>query len=378
MDILSLVATVFKRWRVTVPIVLVALGAAFYVHTNIPPEYEAEGQVLLASPDLDPAGLPRIVVNLGEVAGEAATAQAQEEMIEGSAELAITARVRTLTIDVSGPTADVVEGTYTNAVGWLGEAIAQRQDDAGIAVEEQVILQQNGAADIGERDEGGFQVTGQLEIVDPLAGTPNPFGANNATARILIVAVQSDAGESAVAARTGPDVEFSVGQNTRDAAPIIDISTVGPDPQRVIEAFDHVADVLEADLTERETRAEVPETRRTRIERIAAPQDVTDVSPPLDRSVAAIVGFGGILAVIVAVVLESIASRKDRGRNSPGVGEPSATSQDADGVPDAEAPLEREPAPTPPAFDRSRWTDDTPISDYFATGSPSGAERDDG
>ena len=376
MDILSLVGTVVRRWYVTVPIVLAALGVAFYVNSNIPPEYQAEGQVLLASPDLDPAGLPRAVVNLGEVAGEAATEQARGEMIEGGAELVITATVATLEIDVTGPAADVVEGTYTNAVRWLSDTIARRQDDAGINLEEQLILQQDGGAEVREREVGGFALTGRLELVDPAAGRPNPFGANNPTARILIVAIQSDAGRSAVAELTGPEVDFTVGQDARDAAPIIGITTVGADPVRVIEAYDHVADVLEAELGTREERAEVPESRRTRIERIATPESVSDISPPLDRSVAAIIGLGGMLAVIVAVALESLAARK---RNRLGALEAveSRTSSPHAGEPEEEPLSVPEPAPTAPPLDRSPWTDDAPISDYFATGSSSGTERED-
>lgn len=326
MDILSVVATVFKRWYVTVPIVAVALATAFYMHTNLPPQFQAEGQILLASPDLDPAGLPRTIVNLGEVAGEAATASAQTDMVEGSAGLTITARARALTIDVSGTTAEIAEGTYANAVEWLGDAVTQRQDDAGIDVDEQLVLLQDGEAEVRERDEGGFEMTGRLGLVDPAAGAPNPFGANNATARILIVTIQSDAGQINVTERTGPGVGFSVGQDARDAAAILSITTSGADPRRVIEGYDHVADVLEAELGEREARAEVPETQRTRIERIAEPQRVTDTSPPLDRTVAAIIGLGGILAVIAATCLESVATRGRRRRDPA----PSATMTSSD------------------------------------------------
>ena len=378
MDILSLAGTVLRRWHVTVPIVLAALGAAYYVHSTTPPQYEAQGRVLLASPDLDPAGLPRTVVNLGEVAGEAATGQAQSEMVEGGAELLITARIAALTVDVSGPTADVVEGTYANAVRWLGEAIAQRQDDAGIKVEEQLILQQDGEATLREREAGGIEVTGRLGLVDPAAAAPNPFGANNTTARILIVAIESDAGRSAVADRTGPDVSFSVGQDARDAAAIIDISTLGADPLRVIEGYDHVADVLEVELGAREARAEVPESRRTRIERIAAPQRVTDISPPLSRAVAAIIGLGGIMAVVVAVVLESVASRKSGWRGEPEVAEPRTSTQDAEAVSSAGESPKPSPVPAAAPSDRTSWTDDASMSDYFAAGPSSAAERDDG
>lgn len=310
MDILTIIAAVFKRWYVTVPIVLAALGAAYYVDSTLPPQYQAQGQILLASPDLDPAGLPRTVVNLGEIAGEAATAQAQGEVVEGNTDLTITARIRALTVDVEGSSIDVVEDTYANAVAWLDEAVTQRQDDAGINPDEQWFLQQDGEVAVRERDEGGFAISSRLALVDPAAGAPNPFGANNAAARILIVAIQSDAGQMRVAERTGPGVGYAVSQSDRDAAAIISITTTGVDPQQVIEGYDHVADVLEADLAEREARAEVPETQRTRVERIAEPRRVTDTSPPLDRSVAAIVGLGGLLAVMSAVMWDGVASRR--------------------------------------------------------------------
>ena len=317
MDILTIIAAVFRRWYVTVPIVLASLGTAYYIDSTLPPQYEARGQVLLASPDLDPAGLPRTVVNLGEIAGEAATIQAQDQMIEGNAELTVTARIRALTVDVEGSSVDVVEATYANAVAWLGEAVAQRQDDAEINPEEQLVLQQAGEVAAREVDEGRFQISTSLELVDPAAAAPNPFGANSATARILIVSIQSDAGRMRVAERAGPGVGFTVSQDARDAAPIIEITTVGADPQRVLESYHHVADVIEADLAEREARAEVPETHRTRTERIAEPRTVTDTSPPLDRSVAAIVGLGAILAVMASVMWDGVATRR-RERTSEG------------------------------------------------------------
>lgn len=324
MDILTIARSVFRRWYVVVPIVAGALAVAFYMNSTIPPQYEAQGQILLASPDLDPSNLPRSFVDLGELAGLLVTDAVQAPLLAGDASIDVSASGDTLALVVSSSSPTDSRTTNQNIIAWLGEQVEDRQADEDFEAGERLVLQSATQA-IEDADEplsddeaefggaasvDGAELATTIQLDDPAARVVNPFGASNQTARVLTVAIQSDEGRRRVAERSGPGVSFSLGQDARDAAAIMTITTVGADPQAVLDAFDHVTAELRTSLADREARAEVPPTRRTRIEPIAAPQSVIDVSPPLDRSVAAIIGLGGLAAIAVAVMIDSIAARR--------------------------------------------------------------------
>lgn len=321
-DILTIATSVFRRWYLTFPVMLAAIGIALYVNSTIPPQYQAQGQILLASPDLDPSGLPRSFVDVAELAGELTTDAVGGPLVVGSASIDVSAGLESLDLVVTSDSAEDSRATVDNIVAWLETQVEERQVAAGFDPAERVRLQtatqevtDNEAGTVqddsaGETSDANDETTlsTTIRLDDPAARVVNPFGASGQTARILTVAVQSDEGRTAVAERTGPEVEFTLGQQARDAAPILTITTMGPVPEVVLGAFEHVSDEVAASLSEREERAEVPPTRRTRVEPIAAPQTVTDVSPPLDRAVAAIIGLGGLLAIALAIIADSITS----------------------------------------------------------------------
>ena len=331
MDILTIARSVFRRWYVVLPIVVGAMAVAFYISSTIPPQYEARGQILLASPDLDPSNLPRSSVDLSELAGQLVTDAVQAPLLVGDTSLEVSASGDSLSLVLrsSSPTDSLASNQ--NVVAWLNEQVEDRQEDGGFEPDERVVLRsatqelgEEGALPDGESDGGAASadeatVATTVQIDDPAARVVNPFGASNQTARVLTVAIQSDEGRRRVAERTGPGVAFTLGQDARDAAAILTVTTIGADPQAVLDAYDHVTAEIRASLAEREERAEVPPTRRTRIEPIAAPQTVSDVSPPLDRSVAAIIGLGGLAAVALAVMLDSFAGRQRAAEDGIGI-----------------------------------------------------------
>ncbi len=309
MDLLTIIQAVLRRWYVAAPILLAFAAGAYYVNSTIPPQFEARGQVLLADPELDPSNLPRQSVSLTELVDELQSSEVLDAQLVGGATLDATARRNGITLEVEGETREAVQETVANARSWLATGLEEQQERANIEPLERLRLSDAGVDAVAE-DEEGLRQTTTLELEDPAAAAPNPYGASNQTGRLLIVATSSDAGRMRVAERTGPDVSFEVSQDSRDAAPILSITTFGPAPQQVIEAYDDVTAVLEEELEARESRAEVPPSRQTSIERIAVPQQVADVSPPLDRSVAAIVGVGGLLALAAALALDSMISHR--------------------------------------------------------------------
>lgn len=319
MDVLTIIQSVLRRWYIALPILAAAAGAAYYVNSTIPPQFEAQGQVLLAGPDFDPTGLPRTIVDLPEVTGRLTTGDVQREVVADGASLQAVGGPAELAITIRADSQPAAQATLEAATAWVGETISERQTEAEIAPAEQLRLRRTDDQEIEPIEEGGVRVSASFALEDPAAGAPNPFGASNTTGRLLIVAVQSDLGRQRMAERTGGGVVFGVSQDARDAAPILSISTMGSDPQAVLEGFQHVTEVLALELDEREARAEVPQTRRTSIEVLAEPRTVQDVSPPLDRTVAAILGLGGFLALVLALAVESFASRRAIARKPPAV-----------------------------------------------------------
>lgn len=345
MDILTVIQAVFRRWYVTFPVLLAAGGVAFVVNDTIPPAYQARGEILLASPELDPSALPRTVTDLRRLAEELATPDVQTPLIVGSTVIEVDADPNALSLALaSGSPADA-QATANNVVAWLEQEVEARQAAAGIEPVERLQVRSTltpvATEDLGEQPlditegaaTGDNALLATVTLNDPVAGATNPFGASNASARVLTVAVQSDQGRERVTERTGPDLQFELRQDPRDPAPILVITTRSSDPDTALDGFGHIAEVVALELAEREERAEVPPSRRTGIEALAAPQQVTDVSPPLDRSVATILGLGLLAAVVLAILAESIAQRRHhrrtrRRRHDPQPSDPAADAFD--------------------------------------------------
>jgi hypothetical protein len=314
MDILTIIQAVFRRWYVTLPIVLVGVASALYLNTTIPPQYESRGQVLLANPELNPAGLPSTLVDVDEAVGRLGIDELSNQLAVGDATLRATASDdATIGVTATAANAQDAEASVRAVVDWYVSEVTSVQQAAGVPEDEQLqprLLAEEIVAQ--QREDDSFEASAAITLRDPTAGISNPFGASNTTARILLVAMQSDAGRLEVNARTADGVSFEVSQSSRDAAPILAVTTYGPVPDQVIAAFDDVVAVLEQELDARQDRAEVPTTRRTSIEVLAAPQTVTDTSPPIERSVAAVVGLAGLIAIATGIALESVAARRRR------------------------------------------------------------------
>lgn len=319
MDIISILQAVLRRWYITVPVVLSALLVAWLVGRNVPPQYEAQGEILLASPQMDPAGLPRTVVDVAELAGRLAVDDVRDRLVEGSATLEAVADATSISLVIASPSASEVDNTSQNVVEWVQKEVDERQHEAGIDPAERLRASATSVEisdevvdteDEGD-DESDYKVRTTITLQDPADAIVNPYGATNQTVRLLTVVVQSDEGRRRVEARTGADINYTLAQDPRDPAPIMGIWTYGSDPDAVLEGFDHVREVVAEELRAREERAAVTfASAQTRVETLAAPLTVTDVSPPIDRSVAVIVGLGGLVAVALALFVESVAQRR--------------------------------------------------------------------
>ena len=313
MDLITLIQIVFRRWYVTVPILLATIGLAAYVQSIIPPAYEARGSVLLEDARFDPSRLPATFVNAEALIDRFDHGPAGRDLAVGETQLIPHARdLNTIEITAVGADSEEVESSVDEAMDWFVGDVSTLQEEEGIAEEERLrvsILTPIVAAE--EQPGGTYQATGLVGLRDPAAGIDNPFSAGGGTTSLLTAVASSDSGRARINRATGPGVTFGL-TTTRDNASIITVTTTGSEPADVIAAFDVIRDALAEELDARQARADVPASHRIVINDLARPQSVTDVSPPLSRAVAAIVAAGGLLALGAAVMIESVLTRRRR------------------------------------------------------------------
>lgn len=348
MDLLTVVQIVLRRWLVWVPVLIATIVVAVAVDRTIPPAYEAQGSVLLARPELDPSRFPQAATYL---AGSLERIDAGR-LGGSSSELTVNPIDRSVVEFVAVAN---TESTAVSAVGravtWLREDIESAQTEATVPESERLIVREN-AAGIGVTDlaDGRLSASLVVELIDPTAGASNPFNASEATGRVIEVAVESDAGQLRFEELAGPGIGYRISQATRDAAPIMTITTTGADAQAVLAAFDQVRGLLDEELDRRQARAQVPLRQRVTVEVLAEPQRIEDVSPPLSRAVAGVVALGGLLALGLSLLVDGIAQRRATRRAARVEAEPattaSTTTEQAGATPPGE-PAQRVTGPTP-------------------------------
>jgi hypothetical protein len=333
-DLLTLAWVVLRRWYITVPVLVGTALIAAYLQTQVPPQYEARGAVLLESPEANPADLPISLIELDAlaaiVAAEASSGAADDVEVQ-------TTSATSADILVTAPTARQAQSAMSGIVSQLTEAIVAVQDGADVPEADRVRLTAPpGLAPTDMLDDESFQAAVSVTVFDPAAQVNNPYPPGGTTAQLLEIAVTSDAGRARVAELTGTGVGFSLSTSSREGS-IIDITTLGSDPNAVREAFEPVRAVMAEELQVRQDRAEVPRSRHIGVEVLAAPQSAVDVSPPIDRAVAATVALGGLLAIALAISFDGVASR--RRRPSSGDDRPSAAPWPDDAIGTRESSL---------------------------------------
>jgi hypothetical protein len=317
-DLVSIIKTVFRRWYVVAPIVLAGLAGAAYFQMNAVPQYQTTGSVLLAEPQLDPTGLLDPALALEETLERVQEPEVITELEQGGARLVIQPQDELL-LDVVATAGDSrdAETSVLDALAWmerdLAEAAAAVTDDP----RERVRARLSPTVTIEGLPNDSYRARGSFSVEDPTAEVPNPYPASITTGRVVEVAVESDAGRARIAEEAGRPVAFDISLEGPEA-PIMTITTFGSDPASVIEGFSHVVTVVNAELEDRQERAEVPSSRWVVLETLAEPQNVQDISPPFERVAIAVLGLAGLLAVGVAILVESIALHRGPRRTARG------------------------------------------------------------
>lgn len=302
MDLFSLIRVVLSQWRLVVPIAVVTFGVAFYVEASAPPVYEANGYLLLDAPEATGDTTSSAAIDLPGLASGI-------ELEGGAPDRTFTVSSMggtNYSVAVAAPSAAEAEQDVDAVVDALAQRIRTIQDDADVPDSGRLDLSLVDPRIVAEQQaDGSFLATVSVFLNDPAASGENPYPATSYTGRLLQVAVMGDSGLARFNALTGGDVTLVVEQEARDAAPLLQVVTSGPDPQKVIDGFFHTRDIIQEDLVARQDRAELLPRQRTTVGVVDAPLGVVDESPPLERLTAVVVALGGLFALAVALVLDA-------------------------------------------------------------------------
>ncbi len=360
MDLFELIKVILGRWRVVVPIILLTLGLAYLVQVTTPPEYEASGFLLLQSPEFDAGRDANPVIDPAQIA--------QGIQLDGNFTV-VPLGGSNYSVQASASSAEQAEEDVSAVVSTLAERITALQEQALVPANERAELRLVDPSIVAENQpDDSWLATATMFLNDPAQATSNPYLANSSTGRLLEVLFQGDAAQAEFAQRTNGEVTAMVGQQARDAAPLMQVVTAGSDPQTVIDGFYVVQEILGQDLQQRQERANVLPSAMLSLEVLDAPLGVTDESPPVQRATAGVIALGGLLALAASVGLEGL----DRRRAQPGLslldtlGWASTTADVSGSRPDEEA--------TPASSSRATDGPATPAGANGAPAQPSGPE----
>ena len=356
MDLIELLKLIWRRRYVALPVLLLTAAAAVVMQLNLPREYEARGTLILATPEQDPSRSPLLPAELDFAVAQLRTQPGVASIVDagGIADFTIQ-RVDDLRVVVRVPQdSEAAERTVTLVMERIRDHIYERQDDADIPEDERTqVRTESHVVEPDPEPEGeptdavtaepSIETVGTLILVDPTGGRGNPYSASDSTSRVLQLALQSDGGRMMIQQLVGSEDFVGFGVSPQGSPGIIGVTTYAHDPTVALEAFSVVHEALSDELDRRQVRANVPTSRRLVLEVVAAPQEPIDVTGPVDRAVAAVVGLGGLLAVGLVLLVENLAPRvRDRRRS---------------GTPDEAAPSRRPTYAGSEAPSESAWED---------------------
>ena len=309
-DLVALVRILLRRWYVVVAMLAVTVVGAWLVNEQVPPTYEASGYVVLEEPGFDPGNLPRALVDMEALA--AAVSDTPPSGVSPS-DFSVTADDdESWDILAAGSSETAAARTAAAVADELAGLVEAAQTDIDADERVSAVLQTPSIV-AEQQSDGSFVAQARVSLRNPADDRPNPFGANGATKRLLQVHATGNSGTALFQERVGPGIEFDVTQSDRDAAPLLEITTAGSVPDEVIDAFYVVRDILAEELDERQERAQVLPTQRITVEVFDPPLEAEDVSPPLERAVAAVVLVGGLLTLAMVFVVDAWSRRRVEG-----------------------------------------------------------------
>jgi hypothetical protein len=309
----TLIQLLVQHRRVTVPILILAGGVALLIQVTSVPLFRASGTVMLASPAQDPSRVAESTVHLKRAVAELQGMDAHEDTAVGSAEwTAELSDDSTLHFSATAESRSSAERTVAAAIDRLERDLLDRQQTAGIPDADRLVGRLLTPRVVARQAGDRTYVADAVIWVDGVAGAEeNPFTASQPTARLLALTLSAPEGRNAVQERVGSDVQFDLRYDGSGDLPTLDVTTQGGDQDEVVAAFDAITGLLDLELAGRQSRAQVPLSRRIFVDVLARPLVGIDTRPTLEP--AAILAL--LLGVAGAAGAAGLQRRKLRRRN---------------------------------------------------------------
>lgn len=333
MDILTIGAIVLRRWFVIIPVLLLTGAGAVVIAERTQPEYSASASFLLvAAPIQATSSMPPAVT--GQILADVLSSNRSTAGLSGrtayNGEADLTGSY--LHVEVSGPSASVVEADLNVLLERAPEELAALQEDAGIQPGLRSALSVLGeASSPEERTEIGpdgasrneFTASAFLLVEPPRGVTPEggralPFPPSLFTVRVLSEAMSSPQVVREV--RGSHKAAYAVSGIPRDSAPVLNVEVRGALPDDVLSLLETVSTALREQLAEIQAGAGVAPENQTALSPLRVPTQAELLSTHVMRPVATVLALGAAVAVAMALLLDSLLTRRRR-RRTEGLGD---------------------------------------------------------
>lgn len=358
MDVIEIVRTVFRRWYVMVPVLLVTAGLAYTVVATAESQYETTGSFLLTQASLvggaQETGTTQVSVSPSVIA-EVVQGDSVRELVVaegGTADYDVSAGEEGLVrVRATGDGEQATVLTAQIALEEIQRVLAERQDQGGIPEQRRVTAEvlaspsmaQRQVVDVDTEEEAvRYVARGTVRFVGPTDQGANPYAASlSGTIRVLEEVLQSPQVRREVQADGAAGV-FEVGARPRDTAPIIYVVGRGTSPDMANQTFSTAVDRLRGELRQRQEIAGAVSASMLSLEPLSIPTGAALIGGELRRPLIVIVGLGLVAALSLAILVEGLASRSRRSRRDDGM-----FGQVDEPFPSAPTPSERPAQPVP-------------------------------
>lgn len=330
MDVLTLLSTLLRRWRIVAAIMALTAVALVALVLRAEPTYEMRGSFLVTQPvvgdssvepdtgDEDDTGASSDGVPRGLSPVLIAEAAQDGDVVErvrgegGTATYDVTVDGELLRVLATDSERATVVPTVEAVLGAIEAEVAALQAEAGIPEDHQAVVQRvsepSDASVRGEvlsDDRIGYSASGTVRIVGVGVFGYNPYAESPFAVRILEEVL---AGETARAriAEVGGTGDYSLDKEKRDDAPIVYLIARGSSPEETQDTFKAVRDAASEELRTRQAALGAPEGARIGLFDLSVPSEATALSAGLARPLITVAGLGGVAAVGLALLTDNL------------------------------------------------------------------------
>lgn len=334
MNLGDIARALYRRWIVSVPVLVLTAIAVVVVVSTADTTYEATATLLLAEPEIvgssdedpdEPAqATPLSPTAIAEIAeGDRVRSRV---IPEGSdADYSITPRDnRILRIEATSQDEAIVVTTANQVIDEIVDILGEMDSaESSTNLEGEILARPTRARQrlvaIGAGETAvEYYASGSVLVSieqEAVVSQANPYAASGGTLRVIEeVASTESVKESVLASVEGAD--YVIAFTPRDLAPIMRVTATAPQPETTLDALDAALGFLDDELAGRQEITGAEPATWLRWQRLDIPNEPEEVSPNLRRPVATIVVLGLVGAASLAVLAESVVTYRNKGAHA--------------------------------------------------------------